>query len=193
MKRLLATLFAATLLSTNVQAQSNPGWIAGYIPTAADWEAAFSAKQDVFGAQAANSLLGNGSNSAAPPAALHVPSCSGPTNALIWINGTGFGCNAISVVKSYVVGSALTTTGTIGASNKSYCINPSTSITLTLPASPSTGDRIVLKDCNGSLTGSLTVTIQPSSGNIDGNPNFVMNTAFQSNGFWFNSSQWSVE
>jgi len=46
--------------------------------------------------QNANTILGNGTASAATPTALAVPSCAGATNALIWTSGTGFGCNTIT-------------------------------------------------------------------------------------------------
>ncbi|MBB0023622.1 hypothetical protein D7S70_08150 [Ralstonia pickettii] len=45
-------------------------------------------------AQAANTVLGNGTASTAPPTALTMPSCSASTNALLWTSGTGFSCNS---------------------------------------------------------------------------------------------------
>lgn len=44
MKRLLPIAFA--LVPALAQAQSSPGWTTGYFPTAAQWNAAFAAKQD---------------------------------------------------------------------------------------------------------------------------------------------------
>ena len=44
----------------------------------------------------ANTVLGNGTGSAAVPTALGVPSCSGTTSALQWTSGTGFGCASIA-------------------------------------------------------------------------------------------------
>lgn len=46
--------------------------------------------------QAANTVLGNATGSTATPAALAMPSCSGPVNALAWVSGSGFACNSIT-------------------------------------------------------------------------------------------------
>jgi hypothetical protein len=114
---------------------------------------------------------------------------SGAT-AMVWATcSSGSGGNP----GPYTVGTAITSTGTISASNTAYCVDPSGAMTLTLPASPSTGARIVLKDCTGVVSASLSVTVQPSSGNVDGQSSFSMSTAYQANAFWYNGSQWSVE
>lgn len=47
-------------------------------------------------AQAANTLVGNGTGSSASPTALSMPSCSSTNNALQWTSGAGFGCVTIS-------------------------------------------------------------------------------------------------
>jgi hypothetical protein len=116
------------------------------------------------------------------------------------VTGTGSDCGAGGSGNSsgpYSVGTAITGTGTVASLNKTYCVNLSGAATLTLPASPSTGDRVVLKDCTGAMTATVTATVQsnstPSSYNIDAQATFVMNTAYQENGFWFNGTIWSAE
>jgi len=76
-------------------------------------------------AQAANTVVGNGTGGSASPTALAMPSCSGASNALIWTSGTGFGCNTIagggsvsitSLTPNIVVApSPITGTGTISS------------------------------------------------------------------------------
>lgn len=66
----------------------------------------------------ANQILG--SLTAMTPSGISIPSCGGPTNALSWTSGTGFGCNTISGGVSSVSNSDGTltispTTGTVVA------------------------------------------------------------------------------
>jgi hypothetical protein len=58
MRKILSLLAAALLFSTQAAAQSNPGLYAGQVPTAAQWNSFFSAKQDVLSfVPVSNSLL----------------------------------------------------------------------------------------------------------------------------------------
>src|SRR5208283_3536519 len=52
----------------------------------------------------------------------------------------------------YTTGATITATGTIPAFNTTYCVNPAGSVTLTLPATPTAGVRVVLKDCTGAMS-----------------------------------------
>lgn len=77
------------------------------------------------------------------------------------------------------------------------------SITITLPASPSTGDQYIVKDVNGSCeqrvmdvsgimtTVGYTCTVVPTSGNIDDMANIVISTPYQSATIVYTGSQWS--
>jgi hypothetical protein len=150
-------------------------------------------------ALSANQVLG--ALTATTPSGLSVPSCSGASNALTWTSGTGFGCNTISGSGGnpgpYTVGTVITGSGALSnpAVNTTYCVTLTGAGTMTLPTATA-GQRIVLKDCSGAMSATNTLTITPTSGNIDGQANFVMNTPYQGNGFWYNnqgSPQWSVE
>jgi hypothetical protein len=80
----------------------------------------------------------------------------------------------------------------------------SASHTITLPASPSTGDMYIIKDVNGTVqqfardvagtitTYGYTITVTPSSGNIDGLTSIVMNVPYSSLTVVYTGSQWSV-
>lgn len=80
----------------------------------------------------------------------------------------------------------------------------SSSITITLPSSPTTGQSYIIKDVNGTVyqfvrndagtltTVGYTVTITPSSGNIDGQANWIMSTPYQSVHVVYTGSQWSI-
>jgi len=80
----------------------------------------------------------------------------------------------------------------------------SSSITVTLPASPTTGDTYFIKDVNGTCqqfardvastvtTYGYTVTVTPSSGNIDGLSKIIMNVPYMSLTVVYTGSQWSV-
>ena len=95
-------------------------------------------------------------------------------------------------------GLALTNIAAIAAD--SFLLNAtggsaSPTATLTLP-SATTGQRIVLKNCDGSLSTTNTLTISPTSSTIDGASTYVMSTAYQEATFWWNnqgSPQWSTE
>jgi len=119
--------------------------------------------------------------------------CATFTGTILSSTGVACGSGGGNATGPYTVGTAITATGTIGAVNTTYCVNPTVAIVLTLPAGPATGARIVLKDCTGLMTPTVTATIQGSAGNVDGQANFVMNTAYQSNAFWYSGSQWQVE
>lgn len=78
------------------------------------------------------------------------------------------------------------------------------SITITLPSSPSVGDMYVIKDVNGTCqqfcrdnVGTFTVvgytiTVLPSSGTIDGLSKIIMQTPYQSITVVYTGSQWSI-
>lgn len=174
--------------------------------------------------QAANTLVANSTGSSASPTAVSVSStvwtpfntATNSSGGMALVNGTpsagnclkwsatgvqdaGSPCGGSGTGASgpYTVGTAITATGTVASLNKTYCVNPAAAVTLTLPASPTTGDRVVLKDCTGAMTPTVTATIQsnatPASYNIDAQATFIMNTAYQENAFWFNGTIWSAE
>lgn len=62
---------------------------------------------------------------------------------------------------------------------------------ITLPASPSTGQRHIIKDTVGSAaTNNITVT--PSAGNVDGAATYTINIDYGSATFVYSGSEWSV-
>ena len=95
-KRLvLSAALCAGLLPAISEAQSNPGLVFGQVPTAAQWNSYFSAKQNVI-ILPTNTVYGNATAQTATPSGLAVPLCNGPFSALIWSSNTGFGCNNLA-------------------------------------------------------------------------------------------------
>jgi hypothetical protein len=64
-------------------------------------------------AQAANTVVANGTGSSASPTAYAMPSCSGNTSALTWLSGTGFGCNS-GINAATLGGATFASPGAIG-------------------------------------------------------------------------------
>lgn len=64
-------------------------------------------------------------------------------------------------------------------------------ITVTLPASPTTGTEFIIKDSNGSAL-AFTITIAGNGHNIDGSANYVMSSSFQSVTVKYNGTVWMV-
>ena len=65
------------------------------------------------------------------------------------------------------------------------------SITITLPASPNTGDMYIIKDVNGTVN-QYNITISPASGNIDGVSSVKLTASYQSITLVYTNSQWSI-
>lgn len=69
------------------------------VPTSGDYSFSLISGTATLGqlaAEAANTVVGNGTGSTAAPTAVAVPSCSTATSALQWTSGTGFGCATIA-------------------------------------------------------------------------------------------------
>ena len=179
---------------------------AGAIPSSAtvnnaNWSGTGLALTNIA-AIAADSFLLNATGGSASPTAVALPSCSTGTSALTYNTSThAVGCNSIAGGGGnpgpYTVGSVISGSGALTnpAVNNVYCVNVSGAATLTLP-SATTGQRIVLKNCDGSLSTTNTLTISPTSSTIDGASTYVMSTAYQEATFWWNnqgSPQWSTE
>lgn len=89
----------------------------------------------------------------------------------------------------------VTAAGAVTVTTADYivCINKTTgaATTVNLPSSPSTGDQYVIKDCKGdAATNNITVT--PAAGNIDGSSTYILSTARQSIGIFYDGTQWEV-
>lgn len=63
--------------------------------------------------------------------------------------------------------------------------------TISLPASPTTGDEYLIKDTTGNA-GASNVNISGNGNNIDGAANFSLNAAYAAATFTFTGTQWSV-
>ena len=89
----------------------------------------------------------------------------------------------------------ITAAGSISVTTADYivCVNKTTgaATTVNLPASPSVGDQYVIKDCKGDAN-TNNITITPAAGNIDGVATYVINTARQSAGIFYDGTQWQV-
>jgi len=110
MRKLIAAL-AVALFSTGVFAQSSPGLVYGQVPSAAQWNSYFAAKQDLL-VGAPYSVLGNKTGSSLAPTWLTVPNCSGGNQAVTWTNNSGFGCNTF-IAAGNVIGPGSATVGYI--------------------------------------------------------------------------------
>lgn len=62
---------------------------------------------------------------------------------------------------------------------------------VTLPASPTTGMRIVVKDAKGDAN-TNNITVSPAAGTIDGAANFLINAAYGFGDFVYDGTQWSA-
>lgn len=65
------------------------------------------------------------------------------------------------------------------------------SITITLPASPASGDQYIVKDVNGSA-GTYPVTVAGNGANIDGSSTFKLSQNYAAYTFLYTGSQWSI-
>ena len=154
--------------------------------SAATWQNApsgsFTAGGDLSGTSSSQTVIGfNG-------VALSITSLA--TNQMLQYNGT----NWVNVYKAAVtVATAITANTTLTKGFHVYPIGTLTvSITATLWSSPAVGDRATIKDQNGTCqqfvrdnAGTLAVvgftcTVAPSSGTIDGQANYIIQTPYQS-------------
>ena len=89
----------------------------------------------------------------------------------------------------------ITAAGAVTVTTSDYIICVKKSVgaatTVNLPASPSTGDQYIIKDCNGDAA-TNNITVVPAAGNIDGSGTYVMTTNRQSIGIFYDGSQWEV-
>lgn len=67
----------------------------------------------------------------------------------------------------------------------------SASFTITMPASPTTGDTYIIKDGTGSA-GSKNLTIAGNSNTIDGSSTFILNTSYGAITLIFSGIEWSI-
>lgn len=138
-------------------------------------------------------------------------SATAPTNnyVLTWVaansdwepkaaGGGGGGVSNVAPVTSYTANQTL-----VHGTDYFVLIGTLTgSITITLPASPTTGDRYEIKNGNntqiftndaGTLaTYGYSVTITPSSGTIDGQPSYIMTQAYDHITVTYNGTEWSI-
>ncbi len=86
---------------------------------------------------------------------------------------------------------AVSTTYQILISDEFIAADTSTAYTVTLPASPTTGDSYTVKDATGGA-GTNILTISGNGVNIDGSASMVLNQAYASVALTYTGSQWSV-
>lgn len=126
-----------------------------------------------------------------------VPSASDPNGSLylrqdgnisttVYVRQTGTwtGVGATDTV-------VLTGTGITIGSNDTHIGCTSGGITITLPASPLTGEYHEIKDSNGNATGS-NITISGNGNNIDGSSSVQLTLNYTSLSIRFNGTKWSV-
>ena len=86
---------------------------------------------------------------------------------------------------------AVSTTYQVLVSDEYIAADTSTAYTITLPASPTTGDTYTIKDATGGA-GTNTLTISGNGANIDGSASMVLNQAYAAATLTYTGSQWSV-
>jgi hypothetical protein len=63
--------------------------------------------------------------------------------------------------------------------------------TFTLPAAPTNGRQIIIKDAGGTF-GTYNLTVNGNGKNIDGAGTFVMNNNYSSITLYYNGTQWLI-
>lgn len=90
---------------------------------------------------------------------------------------------------------AVVTSGpyTVGSTVYAAIVNQTVSgaITVTLPATPSTGRMVVIKDGKGDA-GTYAITVSPSAGTVDGAGSYSIAVNYGSAQFIYNGTEWSV-
>ena len=179
MKKLLLVWLFLLFANHLVLAQSTPGFAPGQVPTAAQWNAAFAAKQDVLGYLPLSTLGGtmlgrlNTFASSAASAGLNIPqgtAPSSPVNGDIWATSAG--------VFAYINGS---TVGPFGAGLAGTVTVPQggtgqTTFTSNLPLIGNGAGAIAQGTRSGNTTSFATTSGVMTSGNcvsIDGSGNLV--------------------
>ena len=103
--------------------------------------------------------------------------------------------NIINNPSSDSASNVFTGTGniTMSAGQKVQVVNKASgaATTVTLPASPTTWQTVLVKDGKGDASVN-NITIQPAAGNIDGNATFVMNVNYGAAAFIYNGTQWNL-
>lgn len=80
---------------------------------------------------------------------------------------------------------------TLTSANYVYLANAAP-ITVTLPASPSTGQVYYVKDRDGNATNSNRITIDGNGNNIDGNGTIDIRNAYGSFTIMYNGTEWNI-
>lgn len=62
---------------------------------------------------------------------------------------------------------------------------------VTLPANPSVGRTVFVKDGKGDAA-SNNITVSPASGNIDGASSYTQNANYECVGYLYNGTEWNV-
>lgn len=175
MKLAVLTALCWLLWAEAAAAQSNPGLVYGQVPSAAQWNSYFSAKQDVLlytpVNKAGDSMLGKLVTTAATTGGAGFSVTPGstpsaPQNGDIWITASGF--------FAQVNGGTVSVSGLLGAAGNlawfptlnSAAGNPNANMsagtgTLTLGVNGSTSGALAL---SGSSTGTATIAVQAAAG-----------------------------
>lgn len=66
------------------------------------------------------------------------------------------------------------------------------SVTVTLPASPTEGQKFIIKDRDGSASGGTPITIAGNGNNIDGNANIVLKRKYGAFTMVYSGTEWNI-
>jgi len=120
------------------------------------------------------------------------PSQSGQSGKFLTTNGTALAWGSVGGGWTAAV-TVVTANYTVLTSDNVIVVNKSTgsATTITLPASPTTGSMVIVKDGKGDAA-TNNITIQGNGKNIDGTASRVININYGAFSLAYNGTQWNV-
>lgn len=122
-----------------------------------------------------NSVVANIQGTAGPAVDAPVPNCSG---ALTYATGSGFGCGTGGGGSPSLSFGGIMTTNFNATANTIYCVDTTlATVSMTLPATPVTGNEIVFTDCNGTFNRNTFTVLRNNSNIMSLNQDMTVNVS----------------